>query len=97
MSSALRPPSSSTSPETFGDFDLIKRVKLDYSEITVSSWRSRVTGLNVVHLDHEGERIAAPVPVSLPLMCIRVSSATAPIVNGYFVVATESTRILSSP
>ncbi|KAI0304973.1 Metalloenzyme, LuxS/M16 peptidase-like protein [Russula brevipes] len=52
MSSALRPPSSSASPETFGDFDLIKRVKLDYSEITVSN--------------HE-----------------------APIVNGYFVVATE--------
>lgn len=42
-----------SSPETFGDFDLIKRVKINFSDVTVSSWRSRVTGLNVVHLDYE--------------------------------------------
>lgn len=62
MPQTLNPSSS----ETFGDFDLINRVKIDFSEVTVSSWRSRVTGLNVVHLDYE-----------------------APLVNGYFVVATE--------
>jgi hypothetical protein len=53
--------SYTSSSETFGDFDLINRVKLDFSDIMVSSWRSRVTGLNVVHLDYEGERIAAAV------------------------------------
>lgn len=52
--------------ETFGNFDLVKRVKLDYTDVTVSKWRSRDSGLSVVHLDYE-----------------------APIVNGYFVVATE--------
>ncbi|KAH9082169.1 Metalloenzyme, LuxS/M16 peptidase-like protein [Lactarius deliciosus] len=69
MSPTLYPPTPSTpsSPrETFGNFDLIRRVKLDFTDVTVSSWRSRVTGLSVVHLDYE-----------------------APIVNGYFVVATE--------
>ncbi|KAH8988959.1 Metalloenzyme, LuxS/M16 peptidase-like protein [Lactarius akahatsu] len=69
MSPTLYPPNPSTpsSPrETFGNFDLIRRVKLDFTDVTVSSWRSRVTGLSVVHLDYE-----------------------APIVNGYFVVATE--------
>ncbi|KAI9460971.1 Metalloenzyme, LuxS/M16 peptidase-like protein [Lactarius psammicola] len=57
MSSALHPPTPSTpassSRETFGNFDLIRRVKLDFTDVTVSSWRSRVTGLNVVHLDYE--------------------------------------------
>ncbi|KAH9064309.1 Metalloenzyme, LuxS/M16 peptidase-like protein [Lactarius vividus] len=69
MSPTLYPPTSSTPSslrETFGNFDLIRRVKLDFTDVTVSSWRSRVTGLGVVHLDYE-----------------------APIVNGYFVVATE--------
>ena len=58
MSSALHPPNPSVpasgSRETFGNFDLIRRVKLDFTDVTVSSWRSRVTGLNVVHLDYEG-------------------------------------------
>ncbi|KAF9044800.1 hypothetical protein BDZ89DRAFT_1191615 [Hymenopellis radicata] len=52
--------------ETFGNFDLIKRVKVDYTDVVISKWKSRETGLTVVHLDYE-----------------------APIVNGYFVVATE--------
>ncbi|KAI0036602.1 Metalloenzyme, LuxS/M16 peptidase-like protein [Vararia minispora EC-137] len=50
----------------YGNFDLVKRVKLDFTPVTVSKWKSRVTGLTVVHLDYE-----------------------APIVNGYFTVATE--------
>lgn len=41
--------------ETFGNFDLVKRVKLDYTDLLVSKWQSRVTGLSVVHLDFEGE------------------------------------------
>ncbi|KZT30492.1 hypothetical protein NEOLEDRAFT_1126056 [Neolentinus lepideus HHB14362 ss-1] len=50
----------------FGNFDLVRRFKLDFSDVEVSKWKSRTTGLTVVHLDYE-----------------------APIVNGYFVVATE--------
>ncbi|KAF9460806.1 Metalloenzyme, LuxS/M16 peptidase-like protein [Collybia nuda] len=52
--------------EKYGNFDLVKQIKLDFTDVVVSKWRSRVTGLSVVHLDYE-----------------------APIVNGYFVVATE--------
>jgi hypothetical protein len=59
---AVHPPSSSASPEKFENFDLIERVKLGISDITVSSWRSRVTGLSVVHLDYEGERTIRHMP-----------------------------------
>ncbi|KAF8922457.1 Metalloenzyme, LuxS/M16 peptidase-like protein [Mucidula mucida] len=52
--------------ESFGNFDLVKRVKVEYTDVVISKWKSRETGLTVVHLDYE-----------------------APIVNGYFVVATE--------
>ncbi|KAJ7487689.1 Metalloenzyme, LuxS/M16 peptidase-like protein [Mycena galericulata] len=57
---------ASVATEKFGNFDLVKRIKLDFTDVQVSKWRSRVTGLSVVHLDYE-----------------------APIVNGYFAVATE--------
>ncbi|KAG8786710.1 hypothetical protein FRC15_010850 [Serendipita sp. 397] len=52
--------------ESLGNFDLLKRVDVGYTPVTVSKWRSRVTGLSVVHIDYE-----------------------APIVKGYFAVATE--------
>ncbi|KAG6888680.1 hypothetical protein C0995_006670 [Termitomyces sp. Mi166 len=48
---------SATIPESFGNFDLLKRVKLDFTDVTVSKWRSRTTGLSVVHLDYEGKLI----------------------------------------
>ncbi|PBK77299.1 hypothetical protein ARMSODRAFT_874850 [Armillaria solidipes] len=38
--------------ESFGNFDLVRRVKLDFTDVVVSKWRSRVTGLSVVHLDY---------------------------------------------
>ena len=41
--------------DTFGNFDLVKCVKLDYTDLLLSKWQSRVTGLSVVHLDFEGE------------------------------------------
>jgi hypothetical protein len=41
--------------ETFGNFDLVKRVQLDYTDVVVSKWQSRVTGLSIVHLDFEGK------------------------------------------
>jgi len=67
MPPPLHPSSSS---ETFGNFDLINRVNLGFSEVTVSSWRSRITGLNVVHLDYEGERFTAAV--SLPYVYLYI-------------------------
>ncbi|KAF8216136.1 Metalloenzyme, LuxS/M16 peptidase-like protein [Mycena galopus ATCC 62051] len=57
---------ASVVPEKFGNFDLVKSVKLGFTDVHISKWRSRVTGLSIVHLDYE-----------------------APIVNGYFAVATE--------
>lgn len=40
--------------ESFGNFDLVKRVKLDYTAVEVSKWRSRDSGLSIVHIDYEG-------------------------------------------
>ena len=93
--SALQLPSSSASPESYGNFDLIERVKLGGFDITVSSWRSRTTGLKVVHLDYEGKRRTTTADL-LPLTSIVFILPIAPIVNGYFVVATESARIFAS-
>jgi hypothetical protein len=51
----LSPPTSMTqSAESFGNYDLIRRVKLDFTDVTVSKWKSRVTGLTIIHLDYEG-------------------------------------------
>lgn len=41
--------------QTFGNFDLVRRFKLDFTDVMVSKWRSCVTGLSVVHLDYEGK------------------------------------------
>lgn len=42
-------------PESsFGNFDLVKRHDLDFSDVSVSKWRSRISGLTVIHLDYEG-------------------------------------------
>lgn len=41
-------------PQTYGSFDLVKRVKLDFTDVEISKWRSRKTGLSVVHLDYDG-------------------------------------------
>lgn len=45
---------NNSSDTKFANFDLVKSFKLDYADITVSKWRSRVTGLSVVHLDYSG-------------------------------------------
>ena len=39
---------------SFGNFDLVKRHNLGYGDVSVSKWRSRASGLNVIHLDYEG-------------------------------------------
>jgi len=54
---ASLPPSLATMgqpTESFGNYDLIKRVKLDFTDVVVSKWKSRVTGLTVIHMDYEG-------------------------------------------
>ncbi|KAG8964011.1 hypothetical protein FRC03_002295 [Tulasnella sp. 419] len=58
MAAAVKqsPPASPTAefkPESYGNFDLTQRVKLDYADISVQKWVSRETGLSVVHLDYE--------------------------------------------
>lgn len=40
--------------KSYGNFDLVRRDVLGFSDITVSRWRSRVSGLTVIHLDYEG-------------------------------------------
>lgn len=51
----IMPSTIDETTETFGNFNLLKRVKLDYTDVVVSKWQSRVTGLSIVHLDFEGE------------------------------------------
>ena len=46
--------SSPDLPNKFGNFDLIRSEKLGLADIVVSKYRSRETGLTVVHLDYEG-------------------------------------------
>lgn len=41
------------SASQYGNFDLVKKVKLDYAPIELQKWTSRKTGLSVVHLDCE--------------------------------------------
>jgi hypothetical protein len=48
---------ASIASEKFGNFDLVKKIKLGFTDVQVSKWRSRVTGLSVVHLDYEGARL----------------------------------------
>ena len=58
-SMATTAPQSFSSPELpskFGNFDLIRTEKLGLADIVVSKYRSRETGLTVVHLDYEGAR-----------------------------------------
>jgi len=46
----------SQTAHAYHNFDLIKKIKLDYTDVVVSKWKSRVTGLSVVHIDYEGEQ-----------------------------------------
>ena len=74
--------------ETHGNFDLVRRLKLDFADIEVSKWQSRVTGLSVVHLDYEGTHIWN---LSVNICYVeRLTRTIAPLVNGYFVVRSES-------
>lgn len=39
--------------ETFHNFDLLSRVKVKYGDVVISKWRSRVSGLTLVHVDYQ--------------------------------------------
>jgi hypothetical protein len=52
------PDGAAHAPETFGHFDLVRRFKLGFTDVEVSKWQSRVTGLSVVHLDYDGVCLA---------------------------------------
>lgn len=54
--------------ETHGNFDLVKRFKLDFADIRVSKWKSRTSGLSVVHLDYDG-MFALSSNVRIPFSC----------------------------
>ena len=42
-------------PTSYGNFDLIKKFKVDTGDIVVSKYKSRETGLSIVHLDYDGK------------------------------------------
>lgn len=85
-----RPAISDDALTSFGNFDLVQRVQLDYTDVAVSKWRSRVSGLTLVHLDYEGVYPSLIFPTPL-------NPSPAPLINGYFVVATESKSLRSCP
>ncbi|KAH8114464.1 Metalloenzyme, LuxS/M16 peptidase-like protein [Phellopilus nigrolimitatus] len=49
--------------ETYGNFDLIQRVKLDITDVVLTKWRSRITGLSIVHLDYESPIVSGNLTV----------------------------------
>jgi hypothetical protein len=62
-------------PETFGNFDLVKRADLNLANIVASKWRSRVSGLSVVHLDYEGTSYSSECNLSsFELVCFTSTS-----------------------
>lgn len=58
------PNNSLAMTDSYGNFDLVKRIKLDFTDVEVTRWRSRETGLNIVHLDYEGAHICYFISVS---------------------------------
>lgn len=60
-------PTADGESETFGNFDLLQRVKLDYTDVEISRWQSRVTGLNIAHVDFDGKHIRQRWVASLKL------------------------------
>ncbi|KZW02722.1 hypothetical protein EXIGLDRAFT_732962 [Exidia glandulosa HHB12029] len=39
--------------EKYHNFDLVNRVKVKYGDVVISKWRSRVSGLTLVHVDYQ--------------------------------------------
>ena len=84
MSTDPRPINDSPHPlETYGNFDLITRFNVGFADIEISKWRSRESGLSVVHLDCDCACLGLGRGDWL-------TSSAAPIVHGSFILGTES-------
>ncbi|KAF8337466.1 Metalloenzyme, LuxS/M16 peptidase-like protein [Cantharellus anzutake] len=54
LTSATTMPRSQNEMKTsLGSFDLLQRIKVDNSEVVISRWQSRESGLTVVHVDYD--------------------------------------------
>lgn len=84
-------PAAST--ETYGNFDLVKRVELDFTPVTVHKWRSRESGLTVVHLDYEGMCLTYMLRVQI-LKAMQLLSLMATLLLAPRVRRLLSTRLL---
>jgi hypothetical protein len=40
--------------DSIGNFELLKRITLNYTGVTITKWRSKDTGLKIVHVGYEG-------------------------------------------
>lgn len=47
-------PRSTVNLTSYGNFDLVKRFRVELADVEITKWRSRITGLSVVHVDYEG-------------------------------------------
>ena len=52
--STQMPMQSFSTLKSYGNFDLVKRFRLELANAEISKWRSRITGLTLVHVDYEG-------------------------------------------
>jgi hypothetical protein len=62
--------------DSIGNFELLKRINLNYTDVTITKWRSKDTGLKVVHVDYEGPIINGYFAVateSMPFSLFRLS------------------------
>lgn len=56
--SSVKSGEDETVPEAFGNFDrIVGPLKLDYANVKLAKWQSRETGLTVVWVDMEGQRL----------------------------------------
>lgn len=39
--------------QSYGNFDLLQRIEVESAESVIEEWRSRTTGLTVVHIDYD--------------------------------------------
>jgi hypothetical protein len=51
-------------PKNYGNFHLLKTLKLSYADVTISKWKSRITGLSVVHVDYPGTVVRCGLGIS---------------------------------
>ena len=47
--------------DRIGNFRLLKRIQLNYTDAVITKWQSQETGLRVVHVDYEGTAYYAAI------------------------------------